>query len=319
MDTLMNNAIASIQLGVEDYQSADPRRGLSAVRNLTAGVLLLFKEKLRRLSPPDSDEVLIKQSILPVRKPGGQLAFEGSGKKTVDVQDIEDRCRNLGIAADFKRVRQMTNLRNEIEHYRTSVKVADVRKVLATAFVVIRNFIADELGEEPAALLGDSTWPVLLEQSEVYEREVAACREAMKAVDWKSDVGPLVALQMQCGECQSNLLKPVNANVEWLGQLNFRCASCGHETEFDDVIEAAVADHFEDESYFAARNGGPSPIAACHECSKDCFVLADGRCMACAAELDYTECSVCGEALGPDDQDNDGLCGYHAHQAQKGD
>lgn len=63
MDTILANAVASVQIGVEDYLSDDPRRVLSAVRNLSAGILLLFKERLRELSPTNSDEVLIKQQI----------------------------------------------------------------------------------------------------------------------------------------------------------------------------------------------------------------------------------------------------------------
>ena len=80
MDTILNNAVQSIQIGVEDYKSSDPRRVLSATRNITAGVLLLFKEKLRQLSPPDSDEVLIKQRIQPEFDANGGVVFIGDGK-----------------------------------------------------------------------------------------------------------------------------------------------------------------------------------------------------------------------------------------------
>jgi hypothetical protein len=62
MHTILENAVQSLQIGIEDYQSTDQRRTLSAVRNITAGVLLLFKEKLRQLSPPNSNDVLIKQN-----------------------------------------------------------------------------------------------------------------------------------------------------------------------------------------------------------------------------------------------------------------
>jgi hypothetical protein len=47
MDTILENAVQSIQIGVEDYESDDPRRMLSAIRNVTAGILLLFKEKIK--------------------------------------------------------------------------------------------------------------------------------------------------------------------------------------------------------------------------------------------------------------------------------
>ena len=42
-----------------------------------------FKEKLRQLSPPESDEVLIKQKLTPALV-NGELAFRGHGPKTVD-------------------------------------------------------------------------------------------------------------------------------------------------------------------------------------------------------------------------------------------
>jgi hypothetical protein len=55
---LLTNAIESIQLGVEDYRAGTRPRLLSAVRNIHAGILLLYKEKLRRLSSTDSNNVL---------------------------------------------------------------------------------------------------------------------------------------------------------------------------------------------------------------------------------------------------------------------
>ena len=49
-DKLYDNAIASIQLGIEDFQlSQQPDnslRTLSSIRNLYAGLLLLFKYKI---------------------------------------------------------------------------------------------------------------------------------------------------------------------------------------------------------------------------------------------------------------------------------
>lgn len=64
--SLFKNAIESIQIGVEDYNTEDNRRHGSATRNIYAGILLLYKEKLRQLSPSDSNEVLIKKDIIPV-------------------------------------------------------------------------------------------------------------------------------------------------------------------------------------------------------------------------------------------------------------
>jgi len=87
--TVFNNAIESIQIGVEDFGSSDTRRILSAVRNLQAGTLLLCKEKLVRLSP--DCESLLKVKLLPVVGPDGSVILKGEGRKTVDVQGIKDR------------------------------------------------------------------------------------------------------------------------------------------------------------------------------------------------------------------------------------
>jgi len=319
MDTILKNAIASIQIGVEDYLSGDERRGLSAVRNLTAGILLLFKEKLRQLSPHDSDEVLIKKNIRPTRMQDGSLSFRGEGKKTLDVQDIQERFKSLNVDADFVRLKKVVDLRNDIEHYRTSNTAESIREILTKSFIVIRDFIATELGEEPAELLGDKTWITLLEESEVYERELAACRAVMGEIDWKSAAGEKIADYIRCAHCGSELVKPVDAQVEHPVELVFHCASCGVDFDFDQVVEAAVEDCYFYESYIAMTDGGEQPVGTCPDCAKETYLYEDGRCIACFGELKYLRCEVCGSELGPDDQGNRGLCVYHGWQAGRDD
>ena len=111
----------------------------------------------------------------------------------------------------------------------------------------------------------------------------------------------------------------MQADVEAVWRLVFHCNGCGQNTEYFDAIEPAVTDCFEDDRYFAAKDSAPQPVATCHECARECWVVEENRCLACEATLKYTECALCGEGLGPDDQENHGLCGYHAHQAQKDD
>ena len=88
---LLGNAIESIRLGVEDFQAGTHPRLMSAVRNIHAGVLLLYKEALRRLSPGDSAEVLVKAKIVPSRDGAGNVVFVGKGTKTADTQQIRER------------------------------------------------------------------------------------------------------------------------------------------------------------------------------------------------------------------------------------
>lgn len=319
MDTILKNAVASIQIGVEDYLSKDVRRGLSAVRNLTAGVLLLFKEKLRRLSPPDSDEILVKKTLSPTMDEQGTLRLVGEGKRTVDVQEIKDRFRSLGVRADFPRLDSVIRLRNDIEHYRTSVTADGMRELIAKAFLVIRDFIANELEDDPAVLLGDTTWTTLLTESEVYDRELSDCRDEREKIDWESDAIAEVSAHVRCPRCGSELMRPVASDLRYTTSRLFRCAACRSDATFDDVIEEAVSERFATEAYIAVTDGGDAPVADCHGCGKATFVLAAGECVACGQTLEHTECAICRETLGPDDQESNGLCGYHAWQAMKDD
>jgi hypothetical protein len=56
MSSLFDNAVASIRMGIEDYQSQDAFRDISAVRNYYAGVLLLAKEALVRRFPAEDPD-----------------------------------------------------------------------------------------------------------------------------------------------------------------------------------------------------------------------------------------------------------------------
>ena len=103
-NTILNNAVLSIKIGVEDYDSTQSGRVISSVRNIYAGILLLFKEKLRRLSPSNSNEVLIKRDVIP-RLNNGVLEFFGTGKKTVEAWQIENRFSNLGIRIDWEKMK----------------------------------------------------------------------------------------------------------------------------------------------------------------------------------------------------------------------
>ena len=80
--SILQNAIESIQIGVEDFQSTDDRRSVSAVRNIAAGMLLLFKQKLCELSPAYDKELLIKKDLEPESDAAGNIVFRGKGKKT---------------------------------------------------------------------------------------------------------------------------------------------------------------------------------------------------------------------------------------------
>lgn len=101
MSSLLENAVVSIQLGLEDFASEDERRVVSAARNLYAGVLLLCKEVLRQLSPPDSNDLLIRTKKKAVRDADGNVRLVGDGKKTIDRAEIEETFKQLQLGVDL--------------------------------------------------------------------------------------------------------------------------------------------------------------------------------------------------------------------------
>jgi hypothetical protein len=314
--SILINAIESIQIGVEDYQSADDRRHLSSVRNISAGVLLLFKEKLRRLSPTGTPELLIKQNLLPHRAADGTITFTSTGRKTVDVQQIKERFRHLGVGVDWKLFDSMNEIRNEVEHYYTAKSKDATREVLAKSFVLVRDFVVKELHEEPLDLLGPECWDALLQVAEVFMREDEECRKTLAAIDWTYDTLRQCMQFAHCPKCGSPLVR-TNENGVYKPTMDLNCASCGDNFSASDIIEACIEECLGTEAHIAVKDGGEPPFDQCPQCHKHTFVYVEGVCLACEESLEYTECRMCEEPLSLDDQPLDGLCSYCHYKMEK--
>jgi len=206
---------------------ADSRRVLSAVRNITAGVLLLFKEKLRDLSPAGSNDVLIKQKSKIVKAKDGSIQVIGVGKKTVDVTQIKERLTDLGIKVDWKRVDAIVEVRNEVEHHSTTVSSTRLKELIYDSFVVVSDMIATHLGVEPVQLLGAATWNVILQHAQVYKAHLDECTAELAKITWPDSVHEQIAGYLCCDQCSSELIKPNNPDEEDPPGLQFNCKACG--------------------------------------------------------------------------------------------
>lgn len=317
MDTLLNNAVASIQLGIDDFQSQDQRRVLSAVRNISAGMLLLFKEKLRRLSPLGSNEVLVKEKTKPITDTNGNVVFVGVGKNTVKTSQIQERLTGLGVHVDWNRVKAVVDMRNNIEHYYTDLNSGQLKRVLADSFVVFKNFISNHLGAEPVTLLGQETWQVFLDVAAVYEEVLKECQNAMGTVDWQyAEIAPLLLL-FACPRCGSQLIKPLSQGN--IFEMDFICATCGEKTPYEDIVEPAADEHYGAYDHMAIKDGGEPALAECPECYKRTFLLEADMCLACEVTRSYQTCMRCGAGIPLDEQHFDGLCSYCDHMMSKDD
>jgi len=165
---IYRNALNAIQIAVEDFNDGSPPRIASAVRNLTSGILLLCKEKLRRLSP--DDEILIWKNIKPVLDDDGSVCFEKSGRATVDVRDILERFNNCGIECDSKLLLRVADVRNAVEHHYVEDH-AQIRGAFVDGLRFLLQFMPDHLVINPRDALGADVWETLASPTQRGYRE----------------------------------------------------------------------------------------------------------------------------------------------------
>jgi hypothetical protein len=288
VNTIMANAVASIQLGIEDYQSNGKHRSLSALRNISAGVLLLFKEKLARMAP---DEVLIKKDAQLSWK-DGQALWLPVGDKTVDFHGIKERFKLTGLKFDFSETNLILDQRNRIEHYVADIPAKTLRGTIAKAAIVISRFCREHLGEEAAALIGPDIWQVMLQEQAINAAEVGACRARMRQVKWPyPELEEMMTDHHTCGTCGAELASPVDPHV-LLEELKFSCASCGGVEDYKSAIESAFIGWAATHNHMSIKDGGEPVSDDCDRCLSDLVIASSGYCVACGY-VRYATCQVC--------------------------
>ena len=315
MNRLLKNAIDSIQIGLEDYKSSDKRRVISATRNLYAGVLLLCKEVLRRLSPSGSNDVLIWTKKKVVRKEDGTIEFVGIGKNTIDRQEIETTFKQLQLKVDLSKLKRLAEIRNDIEHRHSEDAPAPIQEAIADAMPIIHDILVNELDEEPRSLLGAEAWDILLSEAQVFQRELKTCWKSFAAVNWGSETLRDAVNEFHCPDCDSSLLRNDNGDATRFDEVDLICSKCGGHAEPEDVFEDALARYLEGHIYRAFKHGGSAPLESCPECGRDAFIRNENRCVICDFDIDDYPCALCDGQLSIDDYlyEDDRSCAYHKH------
>lgn len=309
--SMMKNAVDSIWIGMEDFHNDDPRRAVSAIRNFYAGILLLFKCKLQELSPEGSEEVLLKKNILPViDSVTGETVWIGSGINTVEVRDIRDRLKSLGVdGIEWSRLENLQKIRNNIEHYYSKDPVERMKEAIASALHLIIQFCKPHLGKDPVQILGQECWDLLLGVASLYEAELKAAKENLESVDWPYPEVKDAIDYMRCPDCDSQLIKVLDP-TDLGADIEFVCSSCGSNSSYETVITAAMPESMEGANYVSVKDGGDSLIEDCPMCGEETFLVAQGECASCFSELEYNSCKACETGLSVDEQHFEGLCSY---------
>ncbi len=315
---LLENAVQAIELGVDDYCSGTHARLLSAVRNIHAGILLLYKEALRRLSPSGTNDVLMKAKVVPRQDADGNVSFVGEGKKTAGIQQIRKWFEKLGIATDWARFKRINEARNDVEHYYPQLSQKALEGVIADSFVLVRNFIATELEENPQELLNDKIWKLMLEITEVHHAEKAECSKLLECLEWQSEALSRGVLTLKCANCGSDLLKPDLLSSKFSYETDLQCRCCGETENAEFFVPRAIEEALSWDMYLSATDGNETPYVSCPECGQGSYVIDERRCALCEHEAEH-DCAVCGNPIPPEELDSSPFCGWCAHMAAKDD
>ncbi len=317
--TIFANAISSIQIGVEDLLKNDDDRLLSAVRNVHAGVLLLCKEALRRISP--DDEILLAQRFEPKKGSDGKVGIVAVGRNTVGYDDIKKRFKEFGLSLDWKRLDAMTEIRNNMEHSFYDGPNSNAKEAVADAFVLINTLLDKVLREDQRDVLGEECWEALLDNKALFDAEQAECRRTLADVEWTTSAAHQALADIICVECSSSLMRQKDTENRDQSKLEFLCSACGHSGDIGPVLEMAFATTFGGAVHMAVKDGEDPPIDSCPECGHETYVLEERQCAACDFSVpEEASCCVCGQRLSAEEYyEHQGICFYHANQAMKDD
>jgi hypothetical protein len=291
--TILQNAVDSIAIGLEDFKSDDSRRLLSSTRNIFAGILLLFKHHLQQLSTPNSDEALIKAKVIPKLDESNTLSWVGKGPKTVDLQNIKERFMSLNISVDWNKVDEINKYRNNIEHYYENREEEVVKQLISNSFIVIHEFIKNVLKSDPKETLGDYSWNILVDIDEIHKKEKEECFNELKKLTYYHDIILDILKKYNCSNCGSGLIKPIDSlgHAEYT---SFECRSCKKIADYETIVCEATQEYYSYHNY-SYYKGEEYDLAVinCSSCGRtDSYLYTEQICVACGESIDH-ECAGC--------------------------
>jgi hypothetical protein len=312
---VLENAVTSIQLGIEDYQltqgdDGNPLRAVSSARNLFAGVLLLFKYRIAMLadSPEHAASLIYKaRKFKPCRDQDGVIEWrpELERNKTIDVADIELHFEGLGIRTDWTAVNTLQRCRNDLEHLHPKHPLEEINKFLLDLFPLLRDFITHELSENPAALLGE-TWEVMLRNHQFFAHNLEEVQRQWEDLGVMAHTRELFKA-CSCPACGSPLLEPnredLQAGVPFdYSEFRYNCLACNQSDSFIELMEEELRttreNPFDDEEI----------ITDCGSCGAPMFDLSEGHCHLCGYTYQPPKCSGCHTSLEGYEAENGALC-----------
>lgn len=302
---LRENAILSIDLGVEDYIKGhdDSRRYLTALRNLYGGLLLLYKSHLAYLSR-NQECCIVRDKLDWEVAEDGNIKFKGLNPngKTIDVHGILDALSKFKIAVDTVALERVRNYRNQTEHLFVvnGLRFEIIRAHVVDLLKLVRDFTTHVMRIDPAQLYTAQTLNVLVKDEKVVEKERMDRMDALSKLNWHKPFVKNVFVEITCPHCHSEFLFPEKQKGR-ASDTVFICRTCGVGDTYENLMSYYTDDIFigEFESHFFATEKGKfvqnsGTLWACPQCSTIAFDTIHGICLVCGHK---GECAICGDLI----------------------
>ena len=315
MSDIFDNAISSIILGIEDFETGTDARMLSSARNYYAGLLLLAKECLVRAAPDADPMDVIGAKFKPKPDGDGGVEHEVIGYTTVDLAQLKSRFKDFGLSWPEADIGKLQRFRNDLEHYHLKEPVSALGEAIASSFPMVVDFCAI-LAEDPQHHLAD-VWDTILTQRTAFEKVQAKCIASLENVDWPADVFNLDRLV--CPECGSSLLGQEDPENDDRENVIGKCHQCGEEIPYEKTMELIVTASYEVDAYIMAKEGLNPGITDCPECFAPAYVETGevSVCLVCGESV-AGECIRCSTHIDAHEYnfESPNLCSYCAHMAE---
>lgn len=312
-EKLLENAISSIEMGIEDYQasSSNSQRLLSCVRNCYAGMLLLLKCKLIDISGCD-DSTILKNKVLPIVKKGKILWIgDERDKRTIDYQDIKERFNSLGLEAPWQSIESLRKYRNNIEHYFNVEEktIETVKQYVVSCFSAACDYLIEQLKVSPRKCFSENAWNVFISTNDLIKKELKERDSEYDELIWFDDEIKEQVKQFTCPECGGSLLFVDKKGRGRKAHLStFICGNCREKFSYKSVIIDIVGilyggDVFIGEHTFRF-------ITQCSKCGQNTYDAVMDLCFLCGNN-NPLQCNCCGKRIElPEvyDYSQNGIC-----------
>jgi len=164
--------------------------------------------------------------------------------------------------------------------------------------------------------LGTAAWSVLIEVSEIYEREKQECHASLQSLEYYDNEILNAFEKYSCNECGSELIFSSTREGEAINA-DYICKSCEKRLTYEELVGEAISEHYSWDVYLSHTDGGESPLADCPECGGD-YLYERGVCALCGHSAEHV-CQRCHSRIMPEELSTAPFCGYCAYVMYKDD